>query len=502
MTNVCAARWFGVGGLAMTVLSASAIAGGVWASKGSEESAVDGVWVAEAPVAPLASLASGVAQGATKKEARAGEERVIVLSGEDGERVRIVISPEGGASIETEDDAEGRFEIKSEGDRLMIIDADSGRRIFSGEIGEGMISFSGRASDADAEGGRFVLRGDGKATPSPDADADGEGTTIFVRPRRIGITMSPLGEAVAAQLRLEKDAGVLVTGVLEGLPAKKAGVQRYDVIVSVNGEEPATLERVRTAVLRSEPGEAVTLKVIRAGEEKKIDVRVEAIEGRGGSGEARREKRPAEQVERRVLEKMLEEGNVVRLRELMESEAIEEALRAAERAGSIAGREIDRIDWGRIQEQIERELKSAQLDEETRRTVKKAMSRVREELRSVEKQVTATLRRELGEQKQIEAEIRTLLERLQTDLPQVRFFGDVDAVLEKDGGALILRPDAALAPSPDLRVSPEHRKRGEQGVRLRREKGETDEVSSRLTRLEERMSRLEKLLERLVEDRR
>ena len=66
--------------------------------------------------------------------------------------------------------------------------------------------------------------------------------------------------------------GALVAEVIEGLPAAKAGVAEGDIIMAVAGE-PVTLEiDLRNRIYFHEPGEQVTLDILRAGELMQIDV--------------------------------------------------------------------------------------------------------------------------------------------------------------------------------------------------------------------------------------
>ena len=66
--------------------------------------------------------------------------------------------------------------------------------------------------------------------------------------------------------------GAFIAEVIEGLPAVKAGVQEGDIIVAVAGE-PVTLEiDLRNRIYFHEPGERVTLDILRDGEILQIDV--------------------------------------------------------------------------------------------------------------------------------------------------------------------------------------------------------------------------------------
>ena len=66
--------------------------------------------------------------------------------------------------------------------------------------------------------------------------------------------------------------GALVAEVIDGLPAAKAGVREGDIIVAVAGE-PVTLEiDLRNRIYFHEPGERVTLDILRAGEMLQLEV--------------------------------------------------------------------------------------------------------------------------------------------------------------------------------------------------------------------------------------
>ena len=66
--------------------------------------------------------------------------------------------------------------------------------------------------------------------------------------------------------------GALIAEVIEGLPAVKAGVREGDIIVAVAGE-PVTMEiDLRNRIYFHEPGERVTLDILRDAEIMQIDV--------------------------------------------------------------------------------------------------------------------------------------------------------------------------------------------------------------------------------------
>ena len=103
----------------------------------------------------------------------------------------------------------------------------------------------------------------------------------------IGVNGVALDPEIAGALGLETDRGVLVQEVLPGGPADQAGVRPGsepaeiagrqllsggDVIVSADGEEVSGLDDVVTVVNRRQPGEEITLEIVRDGERQELTV--------------------------------------------------------------------------------------------------------------------------------------------------------------------------------------------------------------------------------------
>jgi S1-C subfamily serine protease len=72
-----------------------------------------------------------------------------------------------------------------------------------------------------------------------------------------------------------QDGAVVVSGVVPDGPADKAGLERGDLLLTVDGEPIASLRELYAALWRKRPGETVGLQLLRDG-------RVQVIEVRGG----------------------------------------------------------------------------------------------------------------------------------------------------------------------------------------------------------------------------
>lgn len=84
-------------------------------------------------------------------------------------------------------------------------------------------------------------------------------------PVMVGVTMSEPGPSVLEFLKLEK--GVVFDRVIDGLPAAKAGVQAGDILVEIKGEKNIDQERFREILRGTKAGDALEMKVARAGGE-------------------------------------------------------------------------------------------------------------------------------------------------------------------------------------------------------------------------------------------
>ena len=80
---------------------------------------------------------------------------------------------------------------------------------------------------------------------------------------------------VGMALKFDADAkAVVVQATLDGSPAKAAGLQKDDLVLSVGGTAPDTLRGAVDLVRAAKPGSDLTLKVRRAGKEKDVTIKV------------------------------------------------------------------------------------------------------------------------------------------------------------------------------------------------------------------------------------
>ena len=95
-----------------------------------------------------------------------------------------------------------------------------------------------------------------------------------VRRALLGISISDVSPEDAEVYRLPRISGVRVDDFSEDAPARRAGVQRHDVIVSVDGQPVERVGQLQRLVAQHRPGENVRIGVIRYGEPHEFEIRL------------------------------------------------------------------------------------------------------------------------------------------------------------------------------------------------------------------------------------
>jgi len=91
----------------------------------------------------------------------------------------------------------------------------------------------------------------------------------------IGILVQEVTPLIARSIGLDGTRGVIVSRVDPGSPADKAGIERGDVIISVNNEPIRNFESARKAIFGAEIGDRLEFRLLRQGKEKTFTVVVE-----------------------------------------------------------------------------------------------------------------------------------------------------------------------------------------------------------------------------------
>jgi S1-C subfamily serine protease len=106
---------------------------------------------------------------------------------------------------------------------------------------------------------------------------------MFGAGSRLGVTFVTLDEQVAAERDVDATEGALIVEVVPESPADEAGLQADDVVTAVNGEVVDAERTLRDRLFAYEPGDTVTLSVLRGAETLEIEVTLDVMELSGDS---------------------------------------------------------------------------------------------------------------------------------------------------------------------------------------------------------------------------
>jgi PDZ domain-containing protein len=165
-------------------------------------------------------------------------------------------------------------------------------------------------------------------------------------PVMIGIRMGEPDEALRAQLGLGDRQVIMIDDVLDGLPADKAGLRKYDIVVAIDGDDDGvTVSRLSDTLLHKKPGDELKFHVIRGGEKEVVRIKLRAYSAKdlgaeteedeqiifeqlgGGANAAEHEARLNEMTER-LAQAGLAEEQIEQLRQQL-GEVMEQAMRGS-----------------------------------------------------------------------------------------------------------------------------------------------------------------------------
>jgi S1-C subfamily serine protease len=109
-------------------------------------------------------------------------------------------------------------------------------------------------------------------------DSDGRGFFNMPGGVQLGVAFITLDEQVAGQQDIDQTEGALITEVLPESPADLAGLQVDDVILAVDGDVLDSERTLRDRLVAYEPGDVVTLDILRGGESLQIEVTLGQVE--------------------------------------------------------------------------------------------------------------------------------------------------------------------------------------------------------------------------------
>jgi Do/DeqQ family serine protease len=88
----------------------------------------------------------------------------------------------------------------------------------------------------------------------------------------LGVSIQPLDADLAESFGMDRVTGALVTRVLPGTPAEKAGVRRGDVLLSFDGKPVRTVKELQLLVASAALGKSVPVEVLREATRLTLEV--------------------------------------------------------------------------------------------------------------------------------------------------------------------------------------------------------------------------------------
>ncbi len=89
--------------------------------------------------------------------------------------------------------------------------------------------------------------------------------TGAVKRAYLGIVLQPLDKEMAEAMNLDKQEGILISEVIKGSPADKAGIMQGDIITSYNDKNAKNIAKFRNEIAMMSPGTNINLKILRSG---------------------------------------------------------------------------------------------------------------------------------------------------------------------------------------------------------------------------------------------
>jgi S1-C subfamily serine protease len=101
----------------------------------------------------------------------------------------------------------------------------------------------------------------------------------------LGVAIQPVTEDIASSFGLKKAKGALISDVMAGSPAEKAGLKQGDILLTFDGKEIKDARQLQLAVADAPIGKAVVAEFYRDGKLQKVSLQL-------ASGESAEAKRP------------------------------------------------------------------------------------------------------------------------------------------------------------------------------------------------------------------
>lgn len=302
----------------------------------------------------------------------------------------------------------------------------------------------------------------------------------------LGVVVGPVDTALARHLRLAANQGLLLMDVAAGQPAANAGLEQYDVLLSIDGIAVGSREELGKVLDGKTPGESVAVQVRRGVETLDLHVelaaasrdnanaRIELLLGEEGAATAAK----MEQLHKELAERAQVSENVAHAARdhltALQNALASKVERMHEAQDELTQRAED------LRAKIESEFLAKAASLKDRISADDALA-LREEAKKVAEEARRALLDVREHLSSGSEHARSLFERRLTELQKAERLGDIARANE-------LRAEAEAHRQLLEHVESDRKQRTDSG----------DALSGRLGAIEERLARIEELLAKLV----
>lgn len=128
-------------------------------------------------------------------------------------------------------------------------------------IRDGVEEVTTEITDAD---GNTTTVPDSKTTPKSKPNAE---QTVW-----LGLRVQKVAPALRTQLGLPEDQGALIDEVAKDGPARKAGLQKGDLLLAIDEKAVGNASDITAALKNCKPGEKASLNTLRMGKRQNVEV--------------------------------------------------------------------------------------------------------------------------------------------------------------------------------------------------------------------------------------
>ncbi len=176
----------------------------------------------------------------------------------------------------------GLARARIEGDSLRLLDS-VGSTLATVELGARSNALSGAGANAGPDLNVLgVPRSAARTAPNTSpADAQPQASPLSPdlsplagRAVMVGVQMMPVDPALVGHLGLTPGRGVMVAGVVPGLPADLAGLKPFDIILEIDACAVENSNTLRDVLInrKANPGDKLKLSIISAGQPKDLEL--------------------------------------------------------------------------------------------------------------------------------------------------------------------------------------------------------------------------------------